>query len=52
MYIIRIFIIFISISLIRKSFRTTNINYNLPNSFSLLDNSILLEAEDGIHFFN
>ena len=54
MDIFRKFIIFlyIIISLFGKSIQTTNINFNLPNAYTLLDNTNLFVAEDGIHFFN
>ena len=49
---IRIFIIFIIISIFKKSNQVTNIPLQLPASLTLLDNSILLISHDGIHFFD
>ena len=47
-----IIILFIIISLIGKRFQTININFTLPNVFTLLDGSNMFVAEDGIHFYN
>ena len=52
MNVSRIFFLFIIIFLIKKSKLIANLTFDLPSSFTLLDNSILFVAQDGIHIFD